>query len=161
MWTVLIQAFWLGIGATIIMDIYALAMKRIFGVSSLNYALVGRWVSHMFQGQFFHQNIANSPPAPLESLLGWGVHYLVGILFAGTFLYMSGSDWLGEPSLTAALTFGFVTVIAPFALLQPAMGAGIAASKTPNPNAARMKSVCAHLCFGFGLWFTALIWNAF
>ncbi|MNW02868.1 hypothetical protein D3C71_1987200 [compost metagenome] len=48
-----------------------------------------------------------------------------------------------------------VSVAAPFFILQPGMGAGIAASKTPRPNTARLRSLMAHAIFGVGLYVAA------
>jgi hypothetical protein len=36
--------------------------------------------------------------------------------------------------------------------MQPGMGAGIAASRTPRPAAARMQSLVTHTIFGIGLY---------
>ena len=33
----------IGLGATLVMDIWALFLQRIFKIPSLNYCLVGRW----------------------------------------------------------------------------------------------------------------------
>jgi hypothetical protein len=55
------------------------------------------------------------------------------------------------------LIVGVVTVAAPFFVMQPAMGLGIASSKATNPNVARLRSVAAHTAFGFGLYFSALV----
>ena len=38
------------------------------------------------------------------------------------------------PTFLPALLVGIGTVAAPFFILQPGMGAGIAASRTPNPR---------------------------
>jgi len=45
-----------------------------------------------------------------------------------------------------------VIMDAPFFLMQPGMGAGIATSKTPRPNAARLQSLITHAVFGLGLY---------
>ena len=37
------------------------------------------------------------------------------------------------------------------------MGLGIAASKTPHPNLARLKSVASHAVYGFGLYGSAAL----
>lgn len=34
----------LGLGATAVMDLWAAFLKRMFGIASLNYGLVGRWL---------------------------------------------------------------------------------------------------------------------
>ncbi|OVZ64709.1 hypothetical protein CDO44_00395 [Pigmentiphaga sp. NML080357] len=54
-----------------------------------------------------------------------------------------------------ALALGVATVVAPFFILQPGLGAGIAASKTPRPNAARLRSLVTHAVFGLGLYISA------
>lgn len=41
--------------------------------------------------------------------------------------------------------------------MQPGMGFGVAASKTPKPNVARLRSLAAHTVFGFGLYLAALL----
>ena len=51
-----------------------------------------------------------------------------------------------------ALIVGIGTVAAPFLLMQPGMGLGIAASRTPGPRAARLRSLLAHAIFGVGLY---------
>ena len=55
------------------------------------------------------------------------------------------------------LIVGLVTVGAGWFLLQPGMGAGIAASKRPNPNQARMLNIAGHIVFGLGLYLTAVL----
>ena len=42
--------------------------------------------------------------------------------------------------------------MAPFLLMQPCMGAGIAASRTPHPASARVHSLINHAVFGLGLY---------
>jgi len=56
-----------------------------------------------------------------------------------------------------ALAFGLVTTLAPFLVMQPAFGFGIAASKTPKPSQARLKSLMTHTVFGRGLYLWALL----
>ncbi|HEX6102130.1 MAG TPA: DUF2938 family protein, partial [Alphaproteobacteria bacterium] len=48
----LFRALLIGIGATLLIDLWAVALGRIFGVRSLDYALVGRWIGHMPRGRF-------------------------------------------------------------------------------------------------------------
>jgi Protein of unknown function (DUF2938) len=40
-------------------------------------------------------------------------------------------------------------------LLETGMGAGIAASRTPRPAAARLQSIVTHIVFGLGLYAAA------
>jgi hypothetical protein len=43
--------------------------------------------------------------------------------------------------------------------MQPGMGAGIAARRTPRPGAARLQSLVTHAVFGFGLYAAATLVN--
>ena len=90
-----------------------------------------------------------------ESALGWGAHYLIGMAFASLML-LWGEAWIRQPTLAPALLVGALTVAAPFLVMQPAMGAGIAASRTPRPGAARLQSLINHCVFGLGLYLSAL-----
>jgi hypothetical protein len=40
--------------------------------------------------------------------------------------------------------------------MQPSLGLGIAASRSPNPTRARLKSLVTHIVFGIGLYVCAL-----
>jgi hypothetical protein len=53
------------------------------------------------------------------------------------------------------LIIGVGSVMAPFLVLQPGMGAGIAASRTPRPAVVRLQSLVTHGIFGLGLYAAA------
>lgn len=154
---IVVRAVLIGIGATVAMDLWAVFLKRFWGVSSLNYALVGRWFGHFPHGRFVHDNIAATSPVRGELVIGWVAHYAIGIVFAALLLAMWGLDWARQPTLLPALIVSLVTLAAPFFLMQPGMGAGMAASKTPKPNLARLKSLATHLVYGVGLYGAALL----
>ncbi len=145
-----------GSGATVIMDIWALLMSRLFDIPSLNYRMVGRWVGHIPRGKFVHGNIADASPISGERVIGWAAHYAIGIAFAWALLMIVGLEWIDEPTALPALLTGIVTSAAPFLIMQPGMGAGIAASKTPAPTTARLRSLMAHVSYGVGLYLTAV-----
>ncbi|KGW27700.1 DUF2938 domain-containing protein [Burkholderia pseudomallei] len=142
----------IGVGATAVMDAWALVRKRCFGVPPLDYALVGRWLGHLARARVRHAPIAASPRVPGERAVGWAAHYLIGVAFAALLLALRGVGWAGEPTLAPALAVGIGSVAAPLFVMQPAMGAGIAASRTPRPGAARFHSIVAHAVFGAGLY---------
>ena len=148
----LVGAFLVGVGATIVMDAWAIARKRLFGVPLPNYGLVGRWLAHMPHGRFRHGSIAAAQPVQGERLIGWTAHYLIGIAFAALLLGIWGLTWLHKPTIGPALVVGIGTVAAPFLVMQPGMGAGIAGSRTPRPAATRLQSIVTHTIFGLGLY---------
>lgn len=147
----------IGLGATLCIDLWAQFLKRAFGVRSLDYCLLGRWVLYMPQGVFVHESIAKTPAKRHECTAGWLAHYSIGAGFALVFVLLKGSEWLANPTLLPALAFGIATVIVPFFTMQPAFGLGVAASKTPSPNTARLKSLSTHAVFGLGLHAWALL----
>ena len=142
----------IGAGATAVTDLWALVRKRLFGVPPPDYALLGRWIAYLPRGRFHHQTIAKTPAVKGEPLIGWGAHYLIGIAFAAILLAIWGLDWARRPTLLPALIVGVSTVAAPFLLMQPGMGLGVAASRTPNPAVARVRSIVMHAVFGLGLY---------
>ncbi|AGI70272.1 hypothetical protein OAN307_63p00550 (plasmid) [Octadecabacter antarcticus 307] len=153
---VLLDGFAIGIGATLFMDLVALFLKQSLSIQPLNYSLVGRLFVHLLQGRVRHNPITASPARSYESLIGWTLHYLIGVVFVLIFLSFVGDEWLITPRLGPALAFGALTVIVPFLILQPGMGAGLAARLTPRPSIARLKSLLAHLSFGAGIWVSAI-----
>ena len=136
----IIRAIVMGVGATAMMDLWNLFLKRAFGIPSLNYCLLGRWVRHM-PSTFVHQSIAAASPRPWECQVGWIAHYAIGVSLAVAFVLLSGSSWLVRPTLIPALVYGLVTSVFPLFIMQPALGLGMASSRAPNPARARLKSL--------------------
>lgn len=148
----------IGVGATAVVDVWSMA-QRALGIATLDYAMVGRWSGYFLRGQFTHSSIAKAAPVPGERLLGWMIHYAVGIAFAGLLVSACRTAWLHDPTWLPALTVGLATVAIPFFVMQPAMGAGIAASRTPAPWMNRLRSLLTHIVFGSGLYLSAVLLN--
>lgn len=149
------RAIVIGAGATLLMDGWAFVLRRV-GIPSLDFALLGRWLGHLAGGHVGHERIASAPPVRGERTIGWVAHYTIGITFAALLLLTAGLRWAHAPTLGPALVVGLVTVIAPLFILQPALGAGIASSKTPRPILNTLKSVVTHAVYGVGLYLAAL-----
>ena len=152
----ILGAIAIGIGATLVMDLWNLFLKRTFGIPSLNYCLLGRWLRHMPGGTFRHDSISAAPQKPFECTVGWVAHYTIGVGFALVFVALTSGDWLARPTLLPALLYGIGTVVFPFFIMQPSFGLGIAASRTPKPMQARLKSLVTHSVFGVGLYVCGL-----
>jgi hypothetical protein len=150
-----LRAVLIGVGATVVMDLWAALLRQV-GIPSLNFALLGRWIGHLPEGRWIHESIARATPVKGELLIGWSAHYSIGVAFAALLLSTFGLQWARSPSLLPALFIGIVTVLAPLLVLQPAMGAGIASSRTTAPLFNSMKSLVTHTVYGFGLYLAAL-----
>lgn len=156
----LLATLLLGLGATALSDLWGLLRRPLFGVAAPNYALVGRWFAHMRNGRYTHAAIAQAAPMPHERLIGWSAHYAIGIAYAAVLVLLCGPGWLAQPRPAPALLLGLATLAFPMLWMQPAMGAGIAASRTPRPWQARLHSVLLHSAFGLGLYLTACLLRA-
>jgi len=146
----------IGCGATLVMDAWLMFLKRM-GVQTLNFAFIGRWVGHLWRGRVAHAAIGKAAPVRHELLLGWLTHYAVGVAFAGLLVGLAGEGWLAAPTLLPALALGVGTVVFPLFVMQPAMGLGVAASRTPAPLKNCLRSVVNHAVFGLGLFLSACV----
>ena len=155
----LLSAIPIGLGATLVFDLWGLFLKYTFQIPPSNVCLVGRWLRYMPGGTFKHSNISASPQKSAECVVGWIAHYTIGITFAVIFVVLAGNSWLEHPTPIPAIAFGLITVLAPFYIMQPLFGLGFAASKTPNPTQARLRSLMNHAAFGVGIYLFALLVN--
>jgi hypothetical protein len=151
----LARIVFIGIGATAVMDTWLWLLKRM-NVPALNFAFIGRWVGHWGEGKWAHDSIAKAAPVKGELVLGWAVHYATAIAFAVLLASIYGSSWVNSPGLLPALAVGIGTVVVPFLVMQPAMGAGIASSRTLTPLRNCLRTLTNHTVFGFGLYLAAV-----
>lgn len=146
----------IGIGATALMDLWLWLLSRL-GLPTTGFAMVGRWVGHFGHGTFVHAAISKAAPIRFERGLGWSTHYAVGIGYAALLVVVQGAAWLERPTLGPALLFGVLTVAAPWFVMQPAMGAGVLALKTPTPLKNGLRNLANHTVFGLGLYVAAVL----
>jgi hypothetical protein len=152
----LVRAIIMGVAATALLDLWALLLNRLFGFGLPNWAMIGRWVAHLPAGKIMHDDIGQASPVTNELTIGWVFHYAVGIIFAMATLVLGGAAWAKAPTLPLPLIVGIVTVGCGWFILQPALGAGIAASRKPDANRIRALNIAGHIVFGLGLWLAAL-----
>lgn len=150
-----LRALAIGVGATVVLDLWSLYVAKAFRVRGLDFGLLGRWVGHLGRGRLRHESMQAAAPIAGERIIGWATHYATGIVFAAVLLVLAGPGWAKAPTPLPALGFGLVTLLFPFLVTQPAMGSGFAAARTPDPTAARLRSLGSHLVFGLGLYLTA------
>jgi hypothetical protein len=147
-----IQGVLIGVIATIGMDIWSAGVKHLMRLPTADWALAGRWFAHMARGVFVHRNVAESEPVANELVIGWIGHYVTGIVYGLAYLIIVKSLLAATPTLISGLIFGLVTLVAPWCVMQPAMGAGMLASKTPRPGLTRVINLSMHAVFGVSLY---------
>lgn len=151
-----VRVLLIGAGATAVMDVWLMVLKRL-KVPTLNFGFIGRWVGNGLGYRWAREGMAKAPPVRGELLIGWLAHYAIGMVFAALLLAVCGTAWAQQPTLLPALAVGVATVAAPLLIMQPAMGAGIASSRTPKPLLNVLKSLVNHAVFGAGLYLAALL----
>ena len=147
----------MGLGGTIAMDLWALALNRAARVPLANWGNVGRWVVHLFNGKVFHDDISAASAIPNETAIGWVFHYVVGAIYGITFAIGAGAAWFAAPAFVPVWIFALVTIAAGWFFLHPGLGLGVALSRTATPWKGRIMGLIAHTWFGLGMWLGALV----
>jgi hypothetical protein len=159
--SLLAHAVVIGSGATALMDVLDRGASPVAQGSHAGLRTRRTLASLPARGRWRHDPIASTPSLPGECTVGWIAHYLTGIAFAAVLVAFGGSAWIEQPTIAPAMAVGVGSVVAPFFLLQPALGAGVAGSRTARPAMARLHSLMTHAIFGLGLyasaWMTSLL----
>ena len=150
---------WVGIGSTLLLDGWNGVLKYMFKIPSLNMCFLGRWSLHIGRGKIVHHPIGASKSFENECLIGWITHYLIGVGLTCVFWEIVSPSWKINPTLGPALLFGILTLVFPLFVLQPALGLGVASTKTKHPIRSIVKSLFSHLVFGLGIYFFTRITN--
>ena len=153
----ILQGVLLGVGATLLFDLWQRVVALAQSQSAPNWAPVGRWFWHLGRGRVFHDDIGKAVAWEHELALGWAGHYAIGIVYGVVFALIVGPGWMAAPRLLPAWVFGLATLGFGWFLLQPGLGMGWAASRTENPVRVRMLGLAGHTVFGVGLWLTGLL----
>lgn len=155
-----IEIIVIGIIATLATDLWQRLVHAIARLPPANWGLLGRWVAWFPRGIFVHRPITGTAPVRGEAATGWAFHYAVGIAYAALYL---ATMWLGlgsEPTLVSALAFSLALLVAPWFVMQPALGLGFMAARAPHPTVIRVVNVSVHAAFGVGLYLGAIAWRA-
>lgn len=152
---ILWKAALVGIGGTVVLDLWALFLARAMGVPATNWAMVGRWFGNMPRGRFVQESMGKAKPVEGELAIGWIAHYMIGIGYGLLLPAIWGQAWIERPTLLPPMILAWALLVAPYFLMMPGMGMGVAGSRTPKPNVARLKSLMGHSVFGLGMYATA------
>jgi len=150
--TLLAMGVAMGVLATVVMDLWAIIVKHVLRLPTAHWNLVGRWFAYLPRGTFIHRPISASPPIRNELALGWVGHYVTGVVYGVAYLFIMQVVMHGDPTLFSAVIFGLATLVAPWCIMQPAMGAGFFARNTPTPGRTRAVNLSMHLVFGSSLY---------
>ena len=148
-----------GAVATAASDIWQQVQRPLTGIPEANWPVTGRWVLGWREGRMYDPAIGTRPSLTGEAAVGWGFHYLIGVIYGAIYLgfvyYVANTI----PTLLNGLIFGLVTLAAPFLLMKPALGGGLFGLKAPNPGKGMFLSITAHAMFGVGLYWGELLFQ--
>lgn len=148
----ILQSILTGIVATATLDVWQQIYRLLFGTPITDWAMIGRWVGHIREGQFVQPDIGKAPPIANERILGWIVHYVVGTGYAVVYLLSMRFVVGSPPSFVSALVFGAVSVGITWFFMEPVLGAGVMGSKLPRQAGAMVHDFTSHLSLGLGLY---------
>jgi len=148
----------IGIVATLVTDIWQRLLQAIAGLPPARWGLIGRCVAGFRRGVFVHQSITTAASVRGEAAIGWAFHYAVGIAWAALYVAITKLGFGSGPTFISALAVSLVLLVAPWFVMQPALGLGFMAARTPQPAAVRTVNVAVHTVFGIGLYLGAIGW---
>lgn len=148
-WKVLLASVPVGLAGTWVLD----SMRLIFQAADMMPEMpqkMGRRVLNLMSGETeVGANVNEEPERKLETVAGYQVHYLNGVILAALYALVVPRRWLGAPS-GVAYALGFPEATMMVAML-PAMGMGIAGSKGKGMPRILTSTGIAHIVWGAAL----------
>lgn len=138
--------------ATLAMDVLSVVASRLQLSAPLLPNLIGRWFAFVARGTLLHADIARTPGVSNEIGIALPLHYAIGIVLTGVYIWTV--SYAGRPprNLALALPFGLSTSVLPWLLMFPAMGYGFFGSHGPEGTRLFLSSLINHAFFGIGIW---------
>ena len=77
----LIHGLLAGIIATVLFDIYQIALNYAYGINKTKWDLVGRYFIGLKNNKYFREDLTNDSPEKYELIYGYLIHYTIGIIY--------------------------------------------------------------------------------
>lgn len=140
-----------GLVATVGMDLGALGIfARLFGTRGLGPPNLGRWIGHMREGRFTHDDIAAARPIAHEAAIGVCAHYAIGLTLGAGYGLLLRARQPPHSSLLLATAYGLATTAFAWFWLFPACGLGAMGLRHDDVRLPAF-ALCNHAVFGLGL----------
>jgi len=151
------RSVFIGILATLTMDVLGFSAQKLGFIAFLPPRLTGRWFASVARGQFLHSDIGQVPPIDHELAIAVPVHYAIGVSLALVYLLVCSASGLRSRSPTTAVGFALCTNLLPWLLMFPAMGYSWFGTHGPPGTRLFVSSLVNHCFHGVGLWLGASI----
>ena len=140
-----------GLVATIIFDLFNISLNIAYNIEKPKWNFLGRYFLGYKERRYVRNTLKEDDPVKNELLWGYGIHYIVGIIF-GLFYVFLNLLFFNHPSLLIAYFVGFFSVLGAWCFLMPfAYNIGFFASKTDKQFNILMQNLIGHFVFGTGL----------
>lgn len=148
----IIEGIITGLIATIIYDFYQLSQSYAYNINRTKWNLIGRYFVGFISKKVFIEDIENEIEINNELLIGYLIHYTVGLIF-GIFYVLINKLFFHEPSIILALTIGFITVLGSWCFLMPyAFNIGFFANQKEEWKQILVQNLISHFIFGISLY---------
>jgi len=152
-----VRSVFIGILATLTMDILSAGAYRLQVIAPLSPRLVGRWFASVARARPLHHDIGQTSPFSHEIAIAVPVHYGIGVTLALLYLLLTSTLGLTARNPIVAVGFGLCSNVLPWLLMFPAMGYGWFGAHGPAGTRLFMSSLITHGFYGMGLWLAASI----
>ena len=88
------RSVFIGILATLTMDVLGFSAQKLGFIAFLPPRLTGRWFASVARGQFLHSDIGQVPPIDHELAIAVPVHYAIGVSLALVYLLVCSASGL-------------------------------------------------------------------
>lgn len=113
--------------------------------------MIGRMAAGWRHGRLFYKHPQEMEIAAHEIIIGYIVHYFIGIVLAVPYLLVWDIFTAGHPSFYYTIAYGIATTAASWFFVYPSMGFGILGIKSPEGLKNAYSSLANHLFYGIGL----------
>lgn len=111
---------------------------------------LGRWIGHMLQGRFTHEDITKAAPVAHEAAIGMAAHYAIGLILGAGYGLLLRLPRPRPSSLPRAAAYGVATTVFPWFWMFPARGQGVMGLRDGDLRVPAF-ALCTHVAYGVGL----------
>lgn len=154
---IFVFCLFVGIGSTIVLDVWVLIVEKILKIPPTNWGLVGRWLLGIPKGILVLNS--DTTPSSVEKVVGWLFHYMIGVAYAVLLLLFAGQGFIENPTVFPIFVIGLcLSTLAGLVILMPGLGAGLFGRKMPNQGGMIIYLLVAHLIFSVGQYAFSIIY---
>lgn len=111
---------------------------------------LGRWIGHMLQGRFTHEDITKAAPVAHEATIGLVAHYAIGLVLGAGYGVLLRVPQPRQSSVSSAVAYGVATTVLPWLWMFPARGEGVMGLRDGDLRVPTY-ALCAHIAYGLSL----------